>query len=245
MKIRHPVLIKALGLLIAWLVRWWIGTLRYRYYPLGPNLDPTRKGFQGRYIYAFWHENILLPAYHYGRRDIYVLISKHADGQLIAEVIRHLRFRVVAGSTTRGGVEAMRQMLRLSRGAHLAITPDGPRGPRQHFQQGAIYLAARTGLPIVVFGLATAKCKRLGSWDRFVLPLPWTRATCVTSDPILVPPDLDKDGLEDYRTRVETELGRVTRIAERLALNPGQFSIGMLEEVGRTPVPNSQALPAA
>src|SRR5437764_5478012 len=125
MKIRSPWLIKLAGFAAGWAVRLWVGTLRYRYRPLGPDLDPTRPGFRGRYIYVFWHENILLPAYQYGRRDIRVLISQHADGRLIAEAARHLGFRVVAGSTTRGGVEAVRRMLRLSRTSHLALTPDG------------------------------------------------------------------------------------------------------------------------
>jgi lysophospholipid acyltransferase (LPLAT)-like uncharacterized protein len=216
MKIRHPVLIKALGFAIACLVRFWIGTLRYRYRPLGPNFDPTRPGMKGHYIYAFWHENILVPAYHYGRRDIYVLISKHADGQLIAEVIRHLRFRVVAGSTTRGGFEAVRRMLRLSRLAHLVITPDGPRGPRRRIQPGLIYLAARTGLPIVPFGIAYASAWRMRSWDRFALPRPWSEAACVTGQPIYVPDSLNREGLETYRRVVEDQLGFMTAVAERL-----------------------------
>src|SRR5262245_58169724 len=130
MKIRRPWMIKALGFAVAWVVRLWIGTLRYRYRPLGPIMIPDRPGFRGRYLFAFWHENILLPAYHYGRRDVCVLISRHADGQLIAEAVRHLGFRVVYGSTTRDGVQAVRQMLRLARKAQLVITPDGPRGPR-------------------------------------------------------------------------------------------------------------------
>src|SRR4051812_24165499 len=91
MKLRHPVLIKSAGLAASWAIRFWIGTLRYRYRSLGPNVWPHQRGLEGRYIYAFWHENILLPAYHYGRPDIRVLISQHADGQLIAEVCRHAR----------------------------------------------------------------------------------------------------------------------------------------------------------
>jgi lysophospholipid acyltransferase (LPLAT)-like uncharacterized protein len=216
MKIRHPVLIKALGFAAAWIVRLWIGTLRYRYRPLGPSMDPRGRGFQGRYIYAFWHENILVPAYHYGRRDIHVLISKHADGQLIAEVVRHLGFRVVAGSTTRGGVEAIRRMVRLSRAAHIAITPDGPRGPRRRVQAGAVYLAARTGLPIVPFGIAMASPWRMRSWDRFALPRPWSKAACVTGQPIAVPGDLTREGLEAYRTLVEGRLAQLTELAEQM-----------------------------
>jgi lysophospholipid acyltransferase (LPLAT)-like uncharacterized protein len=216
MKIRHLVLIKAMGFAVAWLVRLWIGTLRYRYRPMGVNVDPNQPNFRGRYLYAFWHENILVPAYHYGRRDISVLISQHADGQLIAEACRHLGFRLVRGSTTRGGTEAIRQMLRLSRSAHLAITPDGPRGPRRKVQPGVVYLAARTGLPIVPIGIAFQRAWRMRSWDRFAVPHPWSAAVCVTTAPISVPDNLAKDQLEHYRLEVENAMNAATEAAEKI-----------------------------
>jgi lysophospholipid acyltransferase (LPLAT)-like uncharacterized protein len=216
MKIRHPVLVKVLGFAAAWLVRLWIGTLRYRYRPLGPNLDPNQPRFQGRYLYAFWHENILMPAYAYGRRDIWVLISQHADGQLIAETCRHLRFKAVRGSTTRGGIEAVRNMVRAGRFAHLAVTPDGPRGPRRRVQPGLVFLAAKTGLPIVPIGISFDRPWRMRSWDRFALPRPWTVSTCVTTAPIVVPPDVDKETLEAYRRAVEEALDLASETAERL-----------------------------
>ncbi len=217
MKIRRPWLIKAAGFGIAWLVRLWVGSLRYRYRPRGPNLDPHRPQLQGRYLYVFWHENLLLPAYHYGRRDIHVLISQHADGRLIAEACRHLGFRTVAGSTTRDSVRAVRQMLRAGRCGHLAITPDGPRGPRRHVQAGVVYLAARTGLPIVPVGIAYEHAWRMRSWDRFALPRPGSAAWCITAEPISVAADAGKEALEEYRRRVEEALEEVTRTAEERA----------------------------
>jgi lysophospholipid acyltransferase (LPLAT)-like uncharacterized protein len=216
MKIRHPLLIKAIGFAAGWLVRLWIGTLRYRYRPMGANLDPNQPHFQGRYLYAFWHENILVPAYHYGRRDINVLISEHADGQMIAEACRHLGFRVVRGSATRGGARAIRQMRRISRSAHLAITPDGPRGPRRQVQSGVVYLAALTGLPIVVFGIAFEHAWRMDSWDHFALPYPWSAAVCVTLEPIHVPEKIGKDQIEHYRLKVENAMNEATETAERI-----------------------------
>ena len=216
MKIRHPLLIKAMGFAIGWLVRLWIGTLRYRYRPMAANLDPNQLNFHGRYLYAFWHENILVPAYHYGRRDIHVLISEHADGQLIAEACRHLGFRVVRGSATRGGARAVRQMARHSRSAHLAITPDGPRGPRRQVQMGVVYLAALTGLPIVPFGIAFESAWRMRSWDRFAVPRPWSGAVCVTAEPVSVPQDIRKDQLEAYRRRVQEAMDTVSEAAERI-----------------------------
>jgi lysophospholipid acyltransferase (LPLAT)-like uncharacterized protein len=220
MKLRHPWLIKAVGFAVALLVRLWIGTVRYRYRPLGPNLDPNQANFRGRYIYAFWHENILIPAYQYGRPDIWVLISQHADGQLIAEACRHLRFRTVRGSTTRDGVRAVRQMLRKGKHAHLAITPDGPRGPRRRVQPGLVYLAAWTGLPIVPIGFAFHRAWRMRSWDRFALPHPYSGVECVTTDLIHVPEDADREQLEQYRRQVEEALNRATAAAERRAGNP-------------------------
>jgi lysophospholipid acyltransferase (LPLAT)-like uncharacterized protein len=216
MKIRHPLVIKAVGFAVGWLVRLWIGTLRYRYRPMGQNLDPNQPNFAGRYLYAFWHENILVPAYHYGRRDIHVLISEHADGQLMAEACRHLGFRVVRGSATRGGARAIRKMCRLSRSAHLAITPDGPRGPRRQVQPGVVYLAALTGLPIVCFGIAFERAWRMKSWDRFAVPYPWSGAVCVTAEPIHVPENVRREQLEQYRLRVQQAMDAASEAAERI-----------------------------
>jgi hypothetical protein len=217
MKIRHPGLIRVLGFVVACVVRLWMATLRYRYHAVGPNVEPTRPGGGERYIYAFWHENMLLPAYRYARSDIWVLISQHADGQLIAEACRHLGFRLVRGSTTRGGVEAVRQMLRVAGAGHLAVTPDGPRGPRRQVQPGLVYLAARTGLAIVPAGMAFRRPWRMGSWDRFALPRPGSLATCVTAPPIRVPADAGRDDLERFRRRVEEAMLWATEVAEQWA----------------------------
>jgi lysophospholipid acyltransferase (LPLAT)-like uncharacterized protein len=217
MKIRHPWLIKALGFVVAWVVRLWICTLRYRYRPLGPSVEPRDWKPGEHYLFAFWHENMLLLAHHYARPDIRVLISQHADGQLIAEACRHLGFGLVRGSTTRGGVEAVRQMLRLGHSTHLAITPDGPRGPRRRVQPGVIYLAARTGMPIVPIGIGFQRPWRMRSWDRFVLPRPWSRAACVTGVPIHIPPDADKDQLEPHRLRLEQAMSEAGDLAEHWA----------------------------
>jgi lysophospholipid acyltransferase (LPLAT)-like uncharacterized protein len=221
MKLRHPLLIKAAGFGAAWAVRVWIGTLGYRYRALGRIVIPTEPDLRERYIYAFWHENLLLPAYHFSRPDVWVLISQHADGELIAEACRNLRLRLVRGSTTRGGVQAVRQMIKLGRRGHLVITPDGPRGPRRRVQQGLVYLAAKTGLPIVPVGVGFDRPWRLSSWDRFALPRPWSLGTLVTADPIRVPENTDREAIETYRRSVEEAMGQATDAAERLARKAG------------------------
>jgi lysophospholipid acyltransferase (LPLAT)-like uncharacterized protein len=214
MKIRHPGLIRVLGFAVACLVRVWLATVRYRYRAVGPDVEPTRPDLGEHYIYAFWHEYMLLPASRYARSDIWVLISRHADGELIAEACRHLGLRVVRGSTTRGGVEAVRQLLRVGEVGHLAITPDGPRGPRRQVQLGLVYLAARTGLAIVPGGLAFHRPWRMRSWDRFALPRPWSVARCVTAPPVRVPAEASREEMEAYRQRVQEAMLWATAAAQ-------------------------------
>jgi lysophospholipid acyltransferase (LPLAT)-like uncharacterized protein len=97
---------------------------------------------------------------------------------------------------------------------HLAITPDGPRGPRRQVQPGVVYLAARLGLPIVPFGVGYDRPWRAKSWDRFAVPRPASRAVLLTDQSISVPPDTGSTMLEDYRLRVESTLLRLTGVAE-------------------------------
>src|SRR5262249_26589465 len=117
---------------------------------------------------------------------------------------------------------AVRQMMRFGREAHLAITPDGPRGPRRKVQQGLVYLAARTGLAIVPIGIAYSKSWRMGSWDRFALPKPWSLAVCITGEPIEVSGDPDRALFDEYVERVENAMQHLTGLAERW-INSGRW----------------------
>ena len=217
MRIRHPLAIKAFGFTAAWVFRSWMCTIRYRYRSLGPDIDPCRPDLEGRFIYAIWHENILLPLYQFSRANVWVILSRHNDGELLNEVGRHIGLKVVRGSTNRGGVEAVRQMLRIAQGAHVAITPDGPRGPRRQIQPGLVYLAARTGLPLVPTAFAYRRPWRLNSWDRFAIPKPGSLGTCVTGVPIPVPENADREQLEHYRRLLEEGMHEVTELAESWA----------------------------
>jgi lysophospholipid acyltransferase (LPLAT)-like uncharacterized protein len=219
MKLRHPRLIRVTAYFAAKLIRVWIWTLRYTYCPLGPDVRPQIARPDERYIYVFWHENLLLLAYHYGQRNVWILISHHADGQFITEVTGRLGFRAVRGSSTRGGVKAVRGMVELGKSDHLAITPDGPRGPRRQVQPGLIYTAARTGLPIVLAGIAFRRCWRARSWDRFALPYPCTRAICISSPLLHIPADIDREKMEGYRAEVEQKLQAIQQMAEDWAMS--------------------------
>lgn len=217
MKIRSFGLIRVLAFFLSLLLRLWMSTLRYHVRPHGSRYDPWQVAPGEQYIYAFWHESLLVYAYLYGRRTVQVLISEHADGELVARIARHLGYSVVRGSSTRGGQRAVREMVELcGAGKHVAVTPDGPRGPRRRLQLGMIFLASRTGIPILPSGTACTGAWRLRSWDRFMLPHPGCAAYTVVGDPIHVPAGLGRDGLESYRRHVETVLNDLTEEAERI-----------------------------
>lgn len=213
MKLRSPWLIRIAALLLAIIVRFWIGSLRGRLYDPEGVVPPPLAG-ERRFIYAFWHEYLLLPLNRFGQGNVHILISKHADGELIAQVASNLLFSTVRGSTTRGSVRALRDLQKVARRGHLAFTPDGPKGPRRKVQLGLIWTASVTGLPIVPVGIAGASGIRAKSWDRFFLPWPNSAAASVLGPAIHVPPNLTRAQMEEYRQRVEDAMNLATAQAE-------------------------------
>src|SRR5260370_36744992 len=175
MKLRNPWLIRLLGFLGAWLIRGWMGTVRYCF-AFADKVHPADVRRE-RFIYAFWHEAILFPAA--TRAKIHILISQHADGELIARMCRHLGHGVVRGSSTRRGGIALPELLRCSKRSHLAVTPDGPRGPRRQVKMGAIFLASLTGPPILPPRIGFSEPWRLGGWVRRATRGAWSTVVWV------------------------------------------------------------------
>lgn len=230
MKISHPIAIKTLSLVASWVLRGWLGTLDYRFEVDDPGLNPLRLRRRG--LYMFWHETLLVPAYTHSNRGFTMLISTHRDGELIAQILRMLRGSSVRGSSTRGGAAAVLGMMRAAKRHHLAITPDGPRGPRRQLQAGAVYLASRGHMPLIPLGIAAADAWRAPSWDRTMLPRPGSRCRGVLGRAIEVPPDIDRDELERYRLLAQEAMDDVQARAERLAAGKnGQARLWTLNEV--------------
>lgn len=216
MKFRNPRTIRMVSWAASKFLQGWIGSMRFHQRYLERNFDP-RIHQPNKYIIAFWHENMLLAAHHFAMPEISVLISTHSDGQLIAEIIERLGFRTVRGSSTRGGTEAMRQMLRLSRESIIAISPDGPRGPRRQVQPGLVYLAGKTGLPIAPMGVAYNKLWRANSWDQFAIPKPFSKGYLVWGPAIHVPRNVTMETLEPHRLFVEQSINAACAVAENWA----------------------------
>ena len=118
-----------------------------------------------------------------------MLLSRHRDAEILSHVAYHLGFDFVRGSTNRGGVTALRELLAKSRTMHLTITPDGPRGPRRRMAPGPIYLASKLGLPLVLMGYGYDRPWRVQQLGPFAIPRPFSRARAMPSGEIFVPPE--------------------------------------------------------
>lgn len=178
------------------------------------NLDPIRKN-QGQVIYAFWHGRMLILSYSHRWQKIHVLISQHRDGELIARIIERLGFVSVRGSTTRGGTKAIFEMAEKgASGYDVAITPDGPRGPRFKVQPGAIYIAQRSGMSIIPITNSAKRRWTLSSWDGFLIPKPFSKAVIIIGEPIYVPLESTPQELEEKREELEKGLVDLTQKAD-------------------------------
>jgi len=171
-------------------------------------------------IYAVWHARILMVPWlnarlaARGARAARVLASRSRDGELVARWVTRFGMRVTRGSSSRGGAEALRELAAAVRaGEDVAVVPDGPRGPSEVLQAGLVVLAALTGAPVVPVGFAARPARRLASWDRFMVPLPFARAAAVFGKPFAVARDAER---ETARADLERALREVTETADRL-----------------------------
>jgi lysophospholipid acyltransferase (LPLAT)-like uncharacterized protein len=172
-------------------------------------------------IYAVWHGRILIVPWlnarlrrHEGARRVRVLASRSRDGQMIAEFAQRFGLDVTRGSSSRGGLDALRELTRAVRaGEDVAMVPDGPRGPARRLQAGIVALAAVTGAPIVPVGIAARPARRLSSWDRFMIPIPFARCAVVFGGLVEVKRHDDR---EEARARVERALEDATDAADAL-----------------------------
>jgi lysophospholipid acyltransferase (LPLAT)-like uncharacterized protein len=168
-------------------------------------------------LFCFWHGRLaMMPLCHPEARQAAVLISTHRDGQLVGRTIRKLGLSIIAGSTTRGGETAtLRCRTHLDQGGIVAIAPDGPQGPRMRAAAGIVQLAALTGVPILPSSVATERCRRLDSWDRFLLPLPFGRGIYRIGAPIRIPRNADAATIEAARLTLEQALNELSAECDR------------------------------
>lgn len=201
-----PATLSALLRVLSWTLRWTL---------------VNREELSGRWargervIVAFWHNRLLLmPVVAAGHR-VCILNSEHRDGEIATRVAARWGICAVRGSATRGGVKGFLQLVKAYReGCDLAMVPDGPRGPRYTVKPGVIQLAKMTGAVIVPVSYAASRAKRLRSWDRLVIPMPFSRVVFVVGEPLAVPRTADAAQIECLRRDLEQRLNDSSRVAE-------------------------------
>jgi lysophospholipid acyltransferase (LPLAT)-like uncharacterized protein len=169
---------------------------------------------KGSLILCFWHNRILAITLsfvrrypHHLRKGVTVLTSPSRDGEVLSQIMDKLGMGSVRGSSSRRGSQAMRELIRLVEAERdIAITPDGPRGPRYKLGAGAILLAQTTGAPLLPMHAKFSRCLRMKTWDGFIIPLPFSTVSITVAETIHVPPNLTAEEFEAMRQRVETIL---------------------------------------
>jgi lysophospholipid acyltransferase (LPLAT)-like uncharacterized protein len=163
-------------------------------------------------VMCFWHNQIFLATYFFRNRRIVVMTSQSFDGEYIARFIQRFGYGAVRGSSTRGGVGALVEQIRLMKlGCPAGFAIDGPKGPRHVVKEGAILLAKKTRHPLIAFTVAPHKCWRIKSWDRMEIPRPFTRAKIIVAPPIYVSPSADETEITTKRTELQNVLDKLYR----------------------------------
>lgn len=187
-------------------------SLRLRVEGFDPMAEPETP-----YVFAGWHGQSLVPAVFFRKLGYYVIISHSRDGEIQNGIFSRFGFRVIRGSSGRGGVKALIDSVKvLKEGARMALTPDGPRGPSGVVQDGIIVMSQKSGVGIVPVGVAAIPCWRVRTWDRYLVPCPFARTVLLFGEPIYVDAKANREELELARLKLQTEIHRTQAEAERL-----------------------------
>lgn len=169
----------------------------------------------GGKVICGWHGRSFVAAARWRRRGYWVMISHSRDGAIQNRVFQHLGFQVIRGSTGRGGVRAAVEAIRvLRKGATMAMTPDGPRGPSGVLQDGVLFMAQKSGAALVPVGISARPCVRAKSWDRYLVPLPFAKAIMIFGEPMYVRAEADSEEIEAVRRAFEAEIHRLEALAD-------------------------------
>lgn len=187
------------------LLQVWARTLRYE---IDDRAGVLGEPVQGNYIAALWHNRLLLISFvlkkFFPQRPGAGLISASGDGDLIADVTQRFGFDVVRGSSSRMGATALRELSEvLASGRDVLITPDGPRGPAYELGPGIIFLAQKTRAPVVPVNMEYSSCWRVKSWDRFIIPKPFSKVRVIIGPPQQIGPTSTDDEFERERLRLQ------------------------------------------
>lgn len=177
-------------------------------------------------VVAFWHGSMFVGWFLHRpekKRNISALVSQSNDGEFLSAILERWNYTMIRGSSHIGGKEAMQLMVdEVEKGNSLAITPDGPRGPRHEMKMGAIRVAQRTGVPLILAGISVRKKKLLRSWDKFEVPLPFSSVVVKYSDPIIVAKELNNESLDNFKVIMQRKMMELTEQASEFSIEKGE-----------------------
>jgi len=173
---------------------------------------------QRQYILMFWHEYLLAPLFFRRHCPVTMLTGQHGDADLVNQAAQFVGMKCIRTHHS-GGAAALKKFVQLPHHDILAFASDGPLGPRRHLAPGAIFLASKLQLPIVLLGIGYDRPWRMTSWDQFAVPRPWSRGRLITSPPLTIPKRLTRFDMDHYRQKIEVLLNQLTREAEDWAVS--------------------------
>lgn len=235
MKIRNPYVNWAIARLATWILRALFLTVRVEHQKVAPDGTPyaPAQGSQ-RYCFCLWHDAIITALFSLKTYKLAGLISRHQDGTYLTHAIRMLGITPVRGSASRGGAQATKQLFDRP-DLHVCITPDGPRGPRRVMKDGIVYIASRTGRPVVPTTLAATRYWSVpGGWSDMVIPKPFATVLLLAGSPIEVPPDLSRQEISEVTEQIQQEMDRLHLIGQRL-IRGDQTVRDLAGQLGRYP----------
>lgn len=222
-EVRRPMKIRSrwLNLILSWTatvcLRLLFLSVRVEHHTVTPEGTPyaNPRGRQ-RFTFSMWHDHIVLAAFSLRTYSLAGLISQHRDGSYLADSVRMAGIRPVRGSTSRGGLEAVREILSLPE-LHLAMTPDGPRGPRRQMKDGIIYISSRSGRPAVPCALLADRYWSVGGgWTNMIIPKPFSRVILIAGTPLIIPEQTPREELRSWADLLESEMSRLESIGHQI-----------------------------
>lgn len=204
----NSLLLRLLPPLFAWLMRLWFGSCRVTIHNQENCFTAQEKDKRG--IASFWHYSILYILYHMRKYSATAMVSASRDGEYLARLAEQFGFDTVRGSRNQKGVQGLKALLRaVQNGNSAAIVADGSQGPPKIVQPGSILLASRTGAPIIPMVFAASNYFSINSWDRTIIPKPFSRIDFYYGKPLSVPAKLQPEELEIYRSLLEERLNEL------------------------------------
>ena len=217
MKIRNPVVNWIIARVATWILRTLFITVRADHRRVVDDATPyaASKSAQ-RYCFCLWHDAIIACLFSLKTFKLAGLISRHQDGSYLTHAIKFLGITPVRGSASRGGAQATRQLIDQP-DLHVCITPDGPRGPRRTMKDGIVFLASRTGRPVVPTTVTgTSFWAVPAGWSDMIIPKPFSKVLLLAGTPIDVPPDLSREEIATLTEKIQAEMDRLNEIGQRI-----------------------------